>query len=489
MIELLLITGRLAEPEVRKAAVELRSDVSVMPVDVAQFITVSMAADAIKSSTGGSHYSKIIFPGLVRFDTGEVEKLVKMPCFKGPRYASDLTEVIRANIRLSQTEPADFLLERHGKARLMEALAKAENKKPEFLIGSLKIGQGFPPRIIAEIVDAPLLTKEQALARAQYYLNSGADIIDVGAIAGEDNSAKLAELVAFLKQKLSVPISIDSLNPKEINAGIGAGADLVLSLCSKNMGDVEARQDVTYVVIPDSEPLGENLRSAEKLGFKNLIADPILSPPFKTTESLLHYKGLRTVDQKRPMMMGAGNVIELIDADSTGVNGLLAAMAVELDVSLLLTTENSSKTRGSVRELKRALDMCFLARSLGTQPKDLSFDLLMAKGKGPGENVDVSGVKVIVAGPSPSFTIDPKGPFTIFLDFKRGRIIAAHSGSSGYDAVIEGDDAESVSKKIIKDGLVSSLEHAAYLGRELEKAELFLKLRKGYVQDDEFEGI
>jgi dihydropteroate synthase-like protein len=279
------------------------------------------------------------------------------------------------------------------------------------------------------------------------------------------------------------------LNPSEINAGIEAGAELVLSLCSENMGEVKAKPGVAYVVIPDSKPLSENLKSAEKLGFKNLIADPILSPPFKVTESLLHYKGLRTADKKRPMMAGVGNVVELIDADSTGVNGLLAAMAVELDVSLLLTTENSSKTRGSVRELRRALDMCFLARSIGTQPKDLGFDLLMAKGKGPGERVDVSGVKTILAGVSPVFTMDPKGPFTIFLDFKKGKILAAHSGSGGYDAVIEGETAEAVSKKIITEGLVSSLEHAAYLGRELEKAEIFLKLRKGYVQDDEFEGI
>ncbi len=487
MVGLLLVTGRLAEPEVRRAAAELGADVAVVPVDVAQFITVSMAAEAIKSRAG--NYPVVILPGLVRFDAGEVEKLVKIPCFKGPRYASDLVETVKRNIRLSQSEPADFLLERHGKARLMEAVSKADNRPADFKIGCLKIGPGFLPCIIAEIVDAPLLTKEQALERAQYYLDSGADIIDVGAIAGEDNSPKLAELVSFLKQKLSVPISIDSLNPKEINAGIGAGAELVLSLYSDNMGEVEVKPGVAYVVIPDSKPLGENLRDAEKLGFKNLLADPILSPPLKTAGSLLHYTTLRATDAKRPMMMGVGNVVELIDADSTGVNGLLAAMAVELDISLLLTTENSSKTRGSVRELKRALEMCFLARSLGAQPKDLGFDLLMAKGKGLGESVDVRGVKATTASPSPAFTMDPKGPFTIFLDFKRGKIMAAHSGSRGYDTVVEGDDAEAVSKKIITEGLVSSLEHAAYLGRELEKAELFLKLRKGYVQDDEFEGL
>jgi dihydropteroate synthase len=36
---------------------------------------------------------------------------------------------------------------------------------------------------------------------------------------------------------------------------------------------------------------------------------------------------------------------------------------------------------------------------------------------------------------------------------------------------------------IIKKGLVSRVEHAAYLGAELQKAEISLKLGKNYLQD------
>jgi dihydropteroate synthase-like protein len=347
----------------------------------------------------------------------------------------------------------------------------------------LKIGPGFPPKIIAEIVDAPLLSEEQALARAQYYLDSGADIIDVGAIAGEDNSEKLFKIIKSLKRKLLVPISIDSLNPKEINAGIDAGANLVLSLNAENMRSVQKWPDVAYVVIPDGGPqsLMHNIREAEKSGFSKLIADPILSPPFKMAESLSLYRA-------HPMMMGAGNVVELLDADSTGVNGVIGAAAVELDIQLLLTTENSNKTRGSVRELKRALEMSFLSKSVGAQPKDLGFSLLLSKGKGPGDKAEFGGQVVRVSGRSAKFKADPKGSFVITVDFGKGRIVAAHT-KGGCDYVFEGADAESICKKILEHSLVSSQEHAAYLGRELQKAEMSLRFKRGYVQDEDLPGL
>ncbi|MCF0226901.1 MAG: DUF4346 domain-containing protein, partial [Methanobrevibacter sp.] len=39
--------------------------------------------------------------------------------------------------------------------------------------------------------------------------------------------------------------------------------------------------------------------------------------------------------------------------------------------------------------------------------------------------------------------------------------------------------------KIIEKDLVTRLEHAAYLGVELEKAEIAMNLRKDYIQDFE----
>lgn len=482
MERLLLITGRLAENEVRKAAKKLGADVLVLPVDIALFIGPKMAASAIRKTKRG--YSKIIFPGLTRFDVSVVEKEVGMPCFKGPGHASDIVRVLNSHVALSKSEPADFVVEKRGLDEYALLVRQAETKKPELVIGGLKISKRLPPRIIAEIVDAPNLTDKRVLERAEYYLKSGADIIDVGAIASEENSKRLGKIVKLLKRKIKAPVSIDSLNPKEINAAITAGADLVLSLDSDNMKSVKKSDKVAYVVIPDKKLLKENLVSAKRLGFRNLVADPILHPPFRVAESLLRYKSFKGA----PLLMGASNVVELMDVDSIGVNGLLAELAIELGISLILVTENSYKTRNSIREMKRAIEMCYLAKLKGTSPKDLGFNLLLAKSKTGGDILDISGAHMVMVGADKAFASDPKGHFKIHVDFGKGRILAAHY-KDVCDFVFEGKRAEDVSKKIIKSGLVSNLEHAAYLGRELQKAEIYLRLKKTYVQDEDFAGL
>ncbi|MBS7619958.1 DUF4346 domain-containing protein, partial [Candidatus Bathyarchaeota archaeon] len=53
------------------------------------------------------------------------------------------------------------------------------------------------------------------------------------------------------------------------------------------------------------------------------------------------------------------------------------------------------------------------------------------------------------------------------------------------DIVIKGKRAENIYRKIIEKGLVKKLDHAAYLGKELYKAEIVLKINRSYVQDEE----
>jgi dihydropteroate synthase len=50
--------------------------------------------------------------------------------------------------------------------------------------------------------------------------------------------------------------------------------------------------------------------------------------------------------------------------------------------------------------------------------------------------------------------------------------------------VIKGKTAESVYRKVIELGVLKRPDHAAYLGSELSKAEIALKIGKSYVQDD-----
>ena len=52
--------------------------------------------------------------------------------------------------------------------------------------------------------------------------------------------------------------------------------------------------------------------------------------------------------------MGVGNLTELIDSDSIGINALMAGVLTELKIDYVLTTEVISWTRGAVRELDLA---------------------------------------------------------------------------------------------------------------------------------------
>jgi len=49
--------------------------------------------------------------------------------------------------------------------------------------------------------------------------------------------------------------------------------------------------------------------------------------------------------------------------------------------------------------------------------------------------------------------------------------------------VIEGREGAVIAATVIQEGLVTQLDHAAYLGRELTKAEIALKTGSGYEQD------
>jgi len=76
--------------------------------------------------------------------------------------------------------------------------------------------------------------------------------------------------------------------------------------------------------------------------------------------------------------------------------------------------------------------------------------------------------------------------FKISIDRKEGTLVAAHYLSSDTNKpfnIVKGKTAESIYAKILQLGLVSKLDHAAYLGAELAKAEIALNTGKNYVQD------
>ena len=84
------------------------------------------------------------------------------------------------------------------------------------------------------------------------------------------------------------------------------------------------------------------------------------------------------------------------------------------------------------------------------------------------------------------FTMDKKGYFLIRTNEKTMEIEVAFCPELNKITVkVVGKKPLEIYQTIIKQGLVSRLDHAAYLGRELQKAYIALKRKVLYVQDDE----
>ena len=81
--------------------------------------------------------------------------------------------------------------------------------------------------------------------------------------------------------------------------------------------------------------------------------------------------------------------------------------------------------------------------------------------------------------------MDPAGYFLIRINREEGTIEAGFcKASNKVEKVIIGKTAIEVFNTIIRENLVSSLQHAADLGAELQKAEIALKQGIKYIQDD-----
>ena len=84
---------------------------------------------------------------------------------------------------------------------------------------------------------------------------------------------------------------------------------------------------------------------------------------------------------------------------------------------------------------------------------------------------------------------DPEGYFVVYLDRARHLLVLEHYQKDGVlNAIVEGSSAAEIYWPAIERKLLSRLDHAAYLGRELARAEAALATGSPYVQDGAPEG-
>ncbi len=340
------VTGRLAEHSLAKTVEPLVRNIGfahtidVLPITVAALMTPEWIARRVTLAAGAT---RVLVPGYCTGDLQPIETAVGVPVERGPR---DLRELPAFFGR--EPLPADY--------------------------GAYDI------EIIAEINHCPRLPLAEIRDTARRLAADGADIIDVGC-EPEGPWTGVGEVVRTLR-KDGHRVSIDSLDPREIEPAVRAGAELVLSVNGSNR---EAARDwgCEVVVVPDDPRslagLDDTIHHLAAHGVR-LRIDPVLEPiGFGFAGSLGRYLTVRERYPDAEMMMGIGNLTELTDADSAAINAVLLGFCEELGIRSVLTTQVINWARSSVRECDLARRLVYHSHQHRVLPKHLEPRLVMLR--------------------------------------------------------------------------------------------------------------
>jgi dihydropteroate synthase-like protein len=428
----LFVTGRLAEPALRSLLSDLaprlgfEAEVAVLPISVAALMTPAWVA---RHLTVPEATDRVILPGHCRGDLTPVEQAAGVPVELGPEDLRDLPR------HLGGEGPS---LEGYG---------------------------GYDIEILAEINHAPRLSTADLVAAAERYQSEGADVVDLGCVPGV-RWRGVGDAVRHLKDR-GISVSIDTFDPDEVAEAVAAGAELVLSVNATNR-ERAADWGAEVVVIPDTARSLDGLReTAEFLGARGVKyrIDPVLDPlGFGFAASLGRFLDVRRDLPDVPLLMGVGNLTELTDVDSAGVNTVLIGFCQEVGVRSVLTTEVINWARSSVREVDLARRLMYHAVSRGTLPKHVEPRL-----------VALRDPKVPRFGPEALAAIASRVKDRNWRIFAEDGTLYAINGRS----FLKGDDPFALFEAM----QVDDPEHAFYLGYELMKARTSLTLSKHYRQD------
>jgi dihydropteroate synthase-like protein len=427
---LLFVTGKLAARALRdtldRAELPFDYEIAVMKITVAALMTTDWIARFLELPEA---ITKIMIPGLCEGETDVLAERFGIPVEKGP----------------------------------------ADLKRLPSWFGQADVRAGYGARdirVFAEINHVPRLSRDRILELAGYYRDAGADVIDLGLSLDRHWLDEGPAVIAELRER-GFALSIDTMDPEEILMADEAGVDYVLSLNGSNR-DLAERLRATPVLIPDTpedlDSLEATIAHVERLG-KPYLVDPIIEPiGTGFAASLGRYLEVRRRHPEVEMFMGIGNLTELTEADSTGVNALLIGFCQELGIRNVLTTEVIEWAHGAVRETVLAAQLMHFAQERGTPPKHVDGRLLTVKDEDlrPYAESELRELHAQVTDPN----------FRIFAD---GDWIYVFNA----ELFVKGTDFNDIFDQLG----VDEPTHAFYLGKELMKATIARALRKNYRQE------
>jgi dihydropteroate synthase-like protein len=435
MPHLLFVTGKLAEPSLRRTLAELAPragfeySVAVLPISVAALATTPWIARHLTVSTP---IDRLILPGLCLGDLKAVSQSGGIAVERGPNDLRDLPEFF-------------------GKLR----------ERP------IQYGES-DIEILAEINFAPRLSHDDLLGQSLALSEQGADVIDLGCDPGSTWS-NVGDSVRMLRDH-GLRVSIDSFERNEVSAAVAAGAELVLSVNSTN---VEAARDwgCEVVAVPDVPATLEGLDRTVETLTKRVVPfriDPVIELiGFGFAASLGRYLETRRRYPDAAMLMGVGNLTELTDVDSVGVNVMLLGFCQELGIRSVLTTQVINWCRTSVRELDLARRLVYHACRGRVLPKHLEPDLVLLRDPKLREFGDAA-LRELAA------SITDRN---IRLFAERGVLHVMND-----KMFLQGVDPFTLFTLMQQQEDIDPA-HAFYLGYEMAKAVTALTLGKNYVQD------
>ncbi|HML29430.1 MAG TPA: DUF6513 domain-containing protein [Hyphomicrobium sp.] len=432
---IVLVTGSLAEPRVKRVAEEL-NDADIDPivanigVKVAALMTTEIVERRLKLP---EHADRVIMPGRFRGDLERLSDHFGTRFERGPEEIADLPEYLGHAARKIDLSEQDV-------------------------------------KIFGEIVDATLMTPEQIVERSRKYRADGADVIDLGCLPDSPFPHLEASIAALHAD--GAKVSVDSFNPEELSRATRAGADYLFSLSEKTISIVDEGPAAPILIsagTADMESLDRVIDIMIAKG-RPFYADPILDPiHYGFTASVARYYDLRKRRPDIPILMGIGNVTELTDADTTGINAILMGMCSELHITAVLAVQVSPHCRTAIKEFDRARREFFAARKANALPQGFGSGLMALR--------DRKG-----------FASTPEEIRSLASEIRdhNYRIEVAEDGVHIYNR-----EGHHVSDDPFQ--LYPHLDtradpgHAFYLGVETARAEIAYRLGKRYAQDEPLE--